>query len=336
MKKLRTIFHGLNHEHGVGKLVSVRKLQDIFEVVAAVDDISSKTPTWHASWPTGEGLKLVTAEEALAMPDIDVVFVETANADLVASAMPWAKRGVAMHLDKPTGETREPFRELVAICREKNVPLQLGYMFRANPAVKFLQRSVLDGTLGKVIHIQATMDHNYGNDEYQRYLSTFKAGIHYNLCCHLLDFIAPMMEGDLVRVTSQIGAAPGDPPDSRNRCTSLLEWPGATAFVHACSRVPGGQARRHLRADCQNGIFEMEQIERFDGQPLKATMILGKGAGCYSAGRHELDFGIQTDRYAGQLLELAAIVRGERPNPTALYDHDLRVHDILLKSCGLI
>lgn len=38
---------------------------------------------------------------------------------------------------------------------------------------------------------------------------------------------------------------------------------------------------------------------------------------------------------SGQLKELAEIVRGERPNPQELYDHDLRVHRLSLQACNI-
>ena len=60
-------------------------------------------------------------------------------------------------------------------------------------------------------------------------------------------------------------------------------------------------------------------------------MTLQNPAGGYAAGRHEIDFGVQTDRYAGQLAELAEIVRGERPNDPSQYDHDLKVHEMTLR-----
>lgn len=335
-KPLRAVFHGLRHEHAPGKLATLAKLRDDFEIVAAVNDLSSATPTWHNKPPTGEGLPLVSAEEALAMPDIDVVFVETANGDLLDAARPWAERGVAMHLDKPTGETREPFRELVSICRAGNVPLQLGYMFRANPAIRFCQKIVREGVLGEVFHVEADMNHAYGDDAYQAYVSNFKAGIFYNLCCHLIDFIVPMVKGDPVRSSIVVGAAPGDPPESRNRCAALVEWPGATVFLRSCSRNPGGPPRRHLRVDGTNGIFKLDRIERFDNVALQVSLFLQNPAGSYASGNHAFEFGPQDDRYAGQFRELAEIVRGERPNPVDLYDHDLRVHDACLVACGLM
>ena len=49
----------------------------------------------------------------------------------------------------------------------------------------------------------------------------------------------------------------------------------------------------------------------------------------------EMAFGVQTDRYAAQLLDLAEIVRGEKANDQD-YDRDLKVHEILMEACGEI
>ena len=65
-------------------------------------------------------------------------------------------------------------------------------------------------------------------------------------------------------------------------------------------------------------------------------MTLLKPAGGYAAGTHAIDFGVQADRYAEQLRELAGIVRGETPNDPAQYDHDLKVHELTLKACGVL
>ena len=334
-RPLRAVFHGLRHEHAPGKLETLSKLRDDFEIVAAVDDLSSTTPTWHAEPPTAPaGVPLLSAEEALALPDVDVIFVETANGDLLDAALPWALRGVAMHLDKPTGETREPFRRIVSLCRSKGVPLQMGYMFRCNPAVQFVQRIVRDGVIGKVVHAEADMNFNAWDAAYARYVSSFKAGVFYNLACHHVDLLLPMMKGDLVRATLSVADAPGDPPGSKTRCAAMLEWPESTAFLRTCSHVPQG-ARRRLRVEGDNGTVELQPIERFDGIALQAVLHNAKAAGPYVAGLHTFELGPLTDRYAGQFLELAAIVRGEKPNPEWLYDHDLRVHDACLKACGL-
>ena len=54
----------------------------------------------------------------------------------------------------------------------------------------------------------------------------------------------------------------------------------------------------------------------------------------FREGVNVLSFPVPDDRYAGQLHELARIVRGEMPNDPAQYDHDLKVHELTLKACG--
>ena len=52
-------------------------------------------------------------------------------------------------------------------------------------------------------------------------------------------------------------------------------------------------------------------------------------------GINRLSFNAPQDRYAGQLKELARIIRGEIPNPPGLYLHDLKVHKVSLDACNL-
>jgi hypothetical protein len=50
----------------------------------------------------------------------------------------------------------------------------------------------------------------------------------------------------------------------------------------------------------------------------------------YKKGFNSIMFPAPADRYAGQLAELARIIRGEIPYPEGLYEHDLRVHKVSL------
>ena len=126
--------------------------------------------------------------DALAK-DVDVAFVEVANGRLMEIASRFADLGVPMHCDKPCGGQMEPYRTIVEKCRAKNLPFQIGYMYRGNPALKWIWKFVGGGGLGDVRFIEADMNHNYQAEGYAEYLSTFKAGILYNLGCHLVDMV---------------------------------------------------------------------------------------------------------------------------------------------------
>ena len=333
-RRLRTLFYGISHEHASGKLASLRRLSDDFEVVAVVDDRQRRTARFlDPQCPIDlTGLKVVGEIEAGGGGDIDVAFVETANADLMEIAGRFVERGIAMHCDKPCGETMEPYRALVGKCRERNVPFQIGYMYRGNPAIRWLGEKVPQGLLGDVTFIEADMNHDYGAAGYAEYIASFRGGIFYNLGCHLVDMIVPLVRGELLSARLSVGDAPGDPAGSKTSGTAFLRFGGTDVLLRTSAHMPGGILCRRLRIDGTNGTLDLCPIERFDGGELKLTLSLKEArCGC-AAGRSEIGFGVQTDRYAAQLVDLAAVVRGDRPNDQD-YDRDLKAHEILLKAC---
>lgn len=335
-RPLRTLFYGRTHEHAAGKLNTLRKLKDYFEVIAIVDDRPRRSMRFvDPQYPFDDtGFKVISEEEATAVDGIDVAFVETANCDLMADAAKFAARGIAMHCDKPCGERMEPYRLLVENCRARNVPFQIGYMYRGNPAVRWISEKVQAGLLGDVTFIEADMNHDYGVEGYAEYISSFKGGIFYNLACHLIDMIVPLVRGKIVSVRSRIGEAPGCPSGSKTSGTAYFRFEGTDVLLRTSANMPGGVLCRRLRIDGTNGTVDLCPIERFDGVELKLMLSLKETrCGC-SAGRGEIAFGVQTDRYAAQLLDLAAIVRGDKLNDQD-YDRDLRVHELLLMACGI-
>ena len=317
-KRLKTLFYGMSHEHAPGKIATLRKLTDDFEVVAIADDTARHSPSFHNMKFDASGYRVVPESEALQISDIDVVFVETANRDLMEIAGVYAERGIAMHCDKPCGESMEPYRSIVEKCRAKNVPFQIGYMYRGNPALKWIWKFVAEGGLGDVRFIEADMNHDYQEDGYEEYLSTFRAGILYNLGCHLVDTVLPMVHGGLVEACPHVSVASG---------CSLLRFEGTDVLIRASANMPGGVLCRRLRVDGTKGTIDLCPLERFDGKSLTVKLSADETV-------KDMDFGVQTDRYADQLLDLAAIVRGEKPNDQD-YERDLKTHEITLRACGL-
>lgn len=318
-KPLKALFYGMSHEHAPGKIASLRRLPDDFEVVAIADDTPRRAPSF-ATFPfDASGCRVVSEAEARAMTGIDVVFVETANRDLMEVAGLYAARGVAMHCDKPYGEEMGPYRAAVAHCRERNVPFQVGYMYRGNPALKWIWEFVADGGLGEVRFVEADMNHDYQAAGYADYLATFKAGILYNLGCHLVDAALPLVRGELVEAHPFVSSASG---------AAFLRFEGTDVLLRASANMPGGVRCRRLRVDGTKGTIDLCPIERFDGERLTLTLTAGGTA-------RTLDFGVQADRYTAQLIDLAAVVRGEKPNDQD-YDRDLKTHEITLKACGLL
>ena len=109
-RPLRVLFYGVTHEHAPGKFESLRKMSDDFEIAAVVDDSSRKSQMYRDYPWEPSGSPVVSEAEAWSVPDIDVVFVEVTNCDLMEIAAECARRGLPMHCDKPCGEAMDAYR----------------------------------------------------------------------------------------------------------------------------------------------------------------------------------------------------------------------------------
>ncbi|MBR2982974.1 MAG: hypothetical protein IKC80_07060, partial [Kiritimatiellae bacterium] len=210
-----------------------------------------------------------------------------------------------------------------------------------------------DGILGDIYSIEADLDHNYGYPKYPEYASHYPGGTAYLLTCHAIEWAMPIFNDEMpLKTWSIIKPAPGDPEWAKTHSLTVMEYPRANAVFRVCSR--GTQPCRHIRIDGTYGTMELEPIEDFRGvkhttglneglytlDTLEIRMFLkkvnekAKKLG-FKEGVNRLVFKAPKDRYAGQLKELARILRGEIPNPPGLYLHDLKVHKVSLDACNL-
>lgn len=334
MKRIRIGQIGICHEHAAGKMHTLRKLPELFEIVGVVDDRQTRSARFlgENDLKAYEGLKWLTEEELFGIPGLQAVAVETPNTDLVPTAMRCMERNLAIHMDKPGGEDMELFRKLRQGCEQRDLPFQMGYMFRTNPAIRFCQKAIRENWLGDIFEIQASMSHNYGGEDYQRYLSNFRGGVMFNLGCHLIDFIIAMM-GRPQAITPFMKSTTHAAAAAYNNCLSILEYPNATVTLRACDQEIDGMRQRCLKICGSEGSIDLRPLEPSDDKPLQMQLRLTQGRAEYAQGTHTVVLGIQEDRYTGQMLELAQMIRGEIPNPYTS-EHDCLAQEVLLAASG--
>lgn len=330
MERIKIAQIGVSHEHAAGKIITLRQMSDVYEIVGVVDDSATAAPKFPNGMEHFEGLRRMTEEEVFRYPGLQGVVVEVPNTELVPTAIRCMEHNLPMHLDKPAGEDLTLFGKLLDGCRAKNLPLQMGYMFRGNPAFQFCLKIVKENWLGDIFEVEADMNHSYGGESYQEYLGRFRGGIMFNLGCHLIDFVVAMM-GAPEHIMPFLKSTPDVSPAIKNNCMTVLEYPYATVILRCCSR--GVLPRRRLKISGTKGWVELCPLERFDDEALLLKMSLTEDRGPYAAGNHVLDFGIRRDRYVEQLAELAGMIRGEIQNPYT-YEHDYLVEKVLLAASG--
>ncbi|MBO7742538.1 MAG: Gfo/Idh/MocA family oxidoreductase [Victivallales bacterium] len=339
MKKLRVAQIGMYHEHAPGKFDALRKMPDEVEILGVVDEHDFCQVPKFSDWisPCYDGYPRLTLDEVFAMKnELDFVVVEVPNLELVRIGMMCAQQGIPIHLDKPAGLDLEEYRKLLECCRKNNVPLQMGYMLRTNPALSYARQLVKDGVLGDIYSITMDMNHGYGGDPYNEYLRLFPGGIMFNLGCHLIDYIISVM-GEPECVTPFLKATADVDQATVNNTMAVFSYPNALAHISICSkRLAGCTTERCVVIEGTNGRIRIQPMETFAPNSLRMSLKVHEARGSFPAGTDTtVTFPPLNDRYIAQLRELGEIVRSGK-TPEYSYDHDYSVHKITLKAAGII
>jgi predicted dehydrogenase len=325
---------GIGHNHASEKMNALRRLADFYEVVGVVEP----DPVWkerRGAMPDYQGLTWMTEEELFAVPGLAAVAVETDGFDLVPTARRCVERNLHIHMDKPGGETLEPFRALLDEYQKRHLAIQLGYMYRNNPAVRLCFKAARSGWLGKIFEIHATMSRYDGdNDGYRNWLANFRGGAMYIFGGHLIDLVISLL-GRPDKVTAFQRKTRDDALHDNG--LAVMEYPGATATVRTSVAEVDGMKHRRLIVCGTRGTVEICPLEhpaaRYRLDPLHVRLTLKEGNAEFAAGTHIVDVGVMNGRYDEQLMELARIIRGEIANPYPV-EHEFLVQEALLAAAG--
>jgi len=321
---------GTGNQHA-GKIKTLRELPDLFEVVGIAEDDPQRREKAQKS-SCYKGLTWLSSDELLAVPGLQAVAVETEEHVPIPTALRCIRAGKHIHLDKPCGESLPEFKFLLNEASAKNLTVQVGYMYRNNPAIQFCIKAVKDGLIGNVFDLDASMG-RYDGDSYRRLIKTYKGGIPYILACHLIDLVVTLMgEPDKIH-----------PFLRRTRADGVLDN-GLAVFEYSRERLATirtsiteaqGFKRRHLTVMGDKGTIIIQPLEskgNMSGGVLE--LALEEDRGGFKKGVQIVDMPPLKDRYEDQWREFAAVLNGERVNPYT-YEHDYIVHKCHLEACGL-
>jgi predicted dehydrogenase len=323
---------GTDHEHA-SKMETFRKLSEHYEVVGIVEPDPALRKK-HENSRIYRGLKWMTEEELFNTNGLQAVAVETAVPHLVPTGLRCIEAGMHIHLDKPGGETLAPFKKLLDEAGRRSLAVQLGYMYRNNPAIQFCQRAVRDGWLGKIFEVHAVMSRK-DSVQYRTWLGQFHGGAMYNFGCHMIDLVVSLL-GKPDRVSSYLRQTDPDVKVNDN-CLAVFEYPRATATIRTAVIEVEGYQRRQLVVCGDAGTIDIRPLETYGSgskEPVMLRLTLAAPRDKYKKGSQDIAFPITVGRYDEQSIELARIIRGEIANPYPLA-HELVVQESLLAACGL-
>jgi predicted dehydrogenase len=311
--------------HGHATKISVYRQSPDYEVVGIVES-DPELRRRAQSHPAFQGLPWLSLDQLLDIPGLQAVLVESSPRESLPLALSCVSAGKHVHLDKPAGESLPLFHQILSEARRQNLLVQMGYMYRYNPAFLLLQEFIRHRWLGEVFEIHAVMSKLVPPASRQE-LAEYPGGMMFELGCHLIDLIVTLM-GEPAQVHPFQQQLSLHQDNLTDNSLAVLQYPQSMATVKSTGLEVEGFARRHLVVCGTEGTFHIQPLD-----DPSAKIALKRPTAQYSSGYQELSFPAYS-RYTEDAAEMARILREEK-SPEYSYDHDLIVQRTVLKASGL-
>ncbi len=317
---------GTKHAHASGKIGTMRKFGDLYEVVGVVEpDVKRRAALQET--PPYRDVKWMSEEELLNTSGLQAVAVETEVRDLLSVAERCVNAGMHIHLDKPAGESLSHFKRVLDDATRQHLVVQMGYMYRYNPAFQLAFRAASEGWFGHVFEVHTVMSKLVGQGTRDQ-LAAYPGGSMFELGCHIIDAVVKIL-GRPTKVTPFNRRTFADQDSLLDNCLAVLEYPRATATVRSSVVEYDGGRRRQFVVCGDKGSIDIKPLE-----PPRATLALDTAHGDFAKGTREVSLKPLGGRYDGDFLDLAKIIRGEKEHDFPP-EHDLAVQEVVLRASGL-
>ena len=326
MEKIRLGQIGIGHNHGEAKMLTARKFPELFEIVGYAEE-NERWIEKRGGYAGYAGLPRMSVAEVIEKSD--AVLVESDVWDLVKYARMCAEAGRHIHMDKPAGLLPE-YRALLDTVKEKDLVLQLGYMYRYNPAVQYCLEKVRNGSLGEIYSINAEMS-TFHPVSYRKWLTNFGGGILYILGSHLVDLVVTMM-GRPGKITTFLKHTGLDGVDLADNTLAVLEYEKAVARIYVSSVEVNGYGRRQLVVSGSRGTIDIRPLEN----PVRMTYTdLTIADRPYEDRKREIPVKDDTrdGRYDEMMRDFYAYIRLGKENPYTC-EHEYLVQQVLSEIVG--
>ena len=315
---------GVGHGHAT-KLAGYRRSAD-YEVVGIVEPDEALRKRAESE-PAFRDLKWMTREELLNVPGLQAVLVETRVRDLLDNAEACVAAGKHVSIDKPAGESLPQFRRILESATKQKLLVQMGYMYRYNPAVVMLRDFLKKGWLGEVFEVHAVMS-KVVDPAQRKELAAYRGGIMFELGCHVIDLVVGIL-GRPKEIAGFSQHASKIDDKLADNMLAVLTYPKALASVKSSAMEYDGFARRHLAVCGTEGTFQIQPLDN-----PSARFTLSRMREMYQDRKpYDKKFSDYA-RYVADAADMARIIRGEKPSDFPP-EHDLAVQETLLKACGV-
>ena len=130
---------------------------------------------------------------------------------------------------------RAEARQMIEICRNKNVNLMVGQMVRLSPLILRMKEKIRSGIIGKVEFIKAEYmyDARLSQRRWMLDRKTAGGGATFDIGVHSLDTIRSLLDDDVVSVKSQLAPRPTEAATEQTSILALKFSQGIQASIYS-------------------------------------------------------------------------------------------------------
>jgi predicted dehydrogenase len=226
MEPMRMAQYGTKHGHAAGKLSALQRNPDVeFAGIYEPDGARRRALQQDSRY---EGIHWFSdAQEMLKDPSIVAVASEGRNDESLPQTEEIVRAGKHVWYDKPAGDDWARWQRVVELAREKELLIQMGYMFRYHEGFRRIAAWARSGLLGDIFAIRAHMSTNL-TEEARRIIATHRGGIFYDLAGHMLDQIMWLL-GRPIKVSRYLRHDDRMVPGFSDNTLVVFEWEEAMA-----------------------------------------------------------------------------------------------------------
>ena len=324
MTKIKIGQIGTAHGHAAGKLDMLRRSPD-FDVVGVVEP-DPKLQQQAQQQASFRDVRWMTFAQLMNVADLQAVAIETEPRHLLSHAEACVDAGKHIHLDKPAGESLLQFRRILDTASRTHLTVQMGYMYRYNPAVVLMKDLVRKGFLGEPFEVHCVMSKVVDEVNRRRH-GEYAGGMMFELGCHLIDIVVDLL-GQPESVTPYAQHLGPNTDPLLDNMLAVLKYPKALATVKSSALEVDGGSRRHFVICGTGGTLHIEPLDA----PKHVRLTLSQEHGKYRRGSQEVPMEPYT-RYVDDLADFARVIRAEKTLPWSPM-HDLAVQETVLRASG--
>ncbi|MCW5964162.1 MAG: Gfo/Idh/MocA family oxidoreductase [Bryobacterales bacterium] len=324
--RIRTGLWGTEHSHTTGKLKAMQDSPDYEVVGVAESDAAQRAKAEKAT--AFAGLRWMSEQQMLGDPSIQLIVAQCSVWDALSMGHKVIDAGKHLHLEKPPGNDWKSFQDLINKARAKKLLVQTGYVWRHHEGVNAALDAARKGWLGDILQVRGTM--NADRDAPQRAVEAkYKGGGLFELGGHVVDRMVDLL-GRPKEVKTWLRHHSSVNDNLNDNGMAVFEFDRTLAVLSQTTNQAGAGDHRSFEIIGSDGTFILWP----EANPPRMRVYMRKPQGNFKAGWQDITLPPQP-RFVGDFKELARALKSGQPLRLS-YDHELTLHETLLRAAGEI